>query len=167
MLYGSGLENNPSIILVPGESHVFPNLLLPSTIAKHVYNLDNFWNEKQPCSLKVISNCYIMFGGPRLQAQRHPRTILRDIHISCPATQPDEHNPITILLGGPSPQKWMNKKTRKSVPTFRATGMIEQIWPTIPANRDDNFFYHPSVFGDRDEQSQPLGKGLIIMHTHA
>ena len=42
MLYGSGLENNPSIILVPGESHVFPNLLLPSTIVKHVYNLDNF-----------------------------------------------------------------------------------------------------------------------------
>ena len=42
MLYGSGLENNPSIILVPGESRVFPNLLLPSTIVKHVYNLDSF-----------------------------------------------------------------------------------------------------------------------------
>ena len=72
----------------------------------------------------VCVYCSLRFGGLGPKHERHPRTILLDIYISCPATEPNEHNPITILLGRPSKKEnW--KKTRKMVSTVGSTGMIK------------------------------------------
>ena len=86
------------------------------------------------------------FGGLGPKHERHPKTILLNIYISCPATEPDEHNPIAILSGRPTKKK-TRKKNKKLGSHCRIHWDDKKIQPTIPHNWDDIFFIIPVFSG--------------------
>ena len=95
----------------------------------------------------VCVYCWLRFGGLGPKHERHPRTILLDIYISFPATEPNEHNPITILLGRPSKKKKTEKNIKKNGSHRRIHWDDKRFQSTIPQNWDDNFFIIPVFSG--------------------